>query len=247
MDEMQIQEVLQAYSGLEYNPDRKLFYGHVDISGNDFYEIEVDISQFPEQFPSVRETGERISRKADRHVYEDTGDFCFTTSAKESILLKKSVKTLLDFFQKILIPFLQNNSYFEINKRYCQGEYAHGLEGVIQAYQDILGINNPQVIIQVLWERERGGKRRPNDLCYCGSRLKIKKCGGHYERYKEFRLVDRRVIASDLNRINEILKALNQAQHPNAYQAAFTPTTPQTHTSDTAPRSVRRGVPFPRR
>lgn len=216
MDEQNISEVLKAYPGLEYDATNKQFRGQVEAGNNDNYEVEIDISVFPEQFPLVCETSERIPRKADRHIYEDTGHFCFTTSAKESILLKNSVKTLPDFFRKILIPFLQNNSYFEINKRYCQGEYAHGLEGVIQAYQDILGVKDVQVIIQVLWERERGGKRRPNDQCYCGSRLKIKRCGDHYNRYKEFRLVDRRVIASDLNRINEILKALNQTQQLSA-------------------------------
>lgn len=215
MDEQNISEVLKAYPGLEYDATNKQFRGQIEAGNNDNYEVEIDISVFPEQFPLVCETSERIPRKADRHIYEDTGHFCFTTSAKESILLKNSVKTLPDFFRKILIPFLQNNSYFEINKRYSQGEYAHGLEGVIQAYQDILGVKDVQVIIQVLVERVRGGKRRPNDLCYCGSRLKIKKCGDHYDRHKEFRLVDRRVIASDLHQINEILKKLTRAHPPS--------------------------------
>ncbi len=127
MNEQQISEVLKAHPGLRYDAPSKRFRGQIEAGSNDCYEVEIDISIFPEQFPLVCETGERIPRKADRHVYEDTGHFCFTTNTRETILLKKKVKTLPDFFEKILLPFLWNNSYYELNGEYAQGEYAHGV------------------------------------------------------------------------------------------------------------------------
>ena len=182
MDDKQIQEVLDHYPELTYDLSRSLFFGRVDAGHNDFYELEVDVSVFPRRFPLVKEVGERIPRKADRHIYHDSGAICFTTQGKEDILLKKTIRSLSVFFEMILLPFLQNNSYFEINGAYLQGDYSHGAQGVIEAYQDILGIAQIYRICEVMLARIKGRKLRPNGLCYCGSGRNIKKCGDHYER-----------------------------------------------------------------
>ncbi len=211
MDDMQIQEVLGHYPELNYDPSRSLLFGRIDVGYNDFYEVEVDVSVFPDRFPLVRETEERIPRKADRHIY-NTGIFCFTTQAQEDILLKKTIRSLQDFFQNILLPFLQNNSYFEINRAYLQGDYAHGVQGVIEAYQDILGIAPIYKIGEVIIARLRGRKLRPNGLCYCGSGRKIKKCGDHYERYKEFRLVGKDTLVTDAELIIQFLNSTKQPE-----------------------------------
>ena len=204
MDENQINEILSAFPGLKLKEKGK-FIGFIDIGDMDQYEIEADFSRFPIQFPSVRETGERIPKKADRHVYQDTGNFCFTTSAREQILLKKSIKTLPDFFNRILIPFLLNNSYYELNGTYIHGEYPHGVPGIIAGYSDILGIADTRRFISIIRDRLKGIKIRPNDLCFCGSKLKIKKCSTHYERYKEFRLIDKICLQRDYEMIIEYL------------------------------------------
>jgi hypothetical protein len=217
MDEQQISEVLKAYPGLQYDAPSKRFRGHIAVANNDEYDVEVDISVFPKALPLVCETSERIPPKADRHVYEDTGHFCFTTNARAAILLKKEVKTLPDFFEKMLLPFLSNNSYYEVNREYAQGEYAHGALGVVESYRDILGVESLECIGSVLYMHLHRHKRRPNDLCYCGSGLKIKRCGDHLRRYKEFRLIDRRIVLSDLSLIVEYWEKLQHAnRHPKS-------------------------------
>lgn len=200
--ELQLEEVLKKYTSLELDAEKLLLSGDliVDKVDGDDYEVEIDFSCFPDRFPMVWETGERIPRKSDRHIYSTKGNCCFTTKTMEEILLKTEVKTLLDFFDKILIPFLQNNSYYEINKCYKNGEYLHDIGlATIQTYQDILDIKDIRMVYHMVKKRLFDKyKIRPNELCYCGSGIKIKKCKNHAERFKRFRLISTETLEFDL-------------------------------------------------
>lgn len=220
MTEQQISEILKNHPDLEYSFHEKKFHGYIKAGKNDHYEVEIDFSLFPVRFPLVKEIGERIPRKADRHVYEDTGHFCFTTNARECILLKKEVKTLPDFFGKILLPYLWNNSYYELNGEYAHGEYSHGLPGVIESYQDILGIQDTRLIGRTLHDHIKRRKLRPNDLCFCESKVKIKNCSDHFVRYKMFRLVDREIAENDLMLLLKNLEAQKKMQRTGARSRA---------------------------
>ena len=51
----------------------------------------------------------------------------------------------------------------------------------------------------------QGKKYRPNDKCYCGSEMKIKKCKNHLNSYKQLREIDKKVIKDDLIKIGMLL------------------------------------------
>ncbi len=207
--EFQVDEVLKKYPSLKLDIEKSLLIGDliVDKVDEDDYEVEIDFSCFPTRFPIVWETGERIPRKLDRHIYSN-GSCCFTTKAMQEILLKTEVKTLLDFIDKMLIPFLQNNSYYELNKCYKNGEYLHDIGvATFETYMDILGIEDIRVICQLIQERLfTKNKIRPNEFCYCGSGVKIKKCNNHEERYKRFRLISKERLKLDLINLQDLVE-----------------------------------------
>lgn len=194
-----IKEVLEKHQGLEYDSAKNTLEGELFLSSGDSYEVLINLNPYPRFFPTVKETGGRIPPKADRHIYEQYGTCCFTTSAKSQILLRTKITSLLKFIDEIVIRYFENNSYFEIHGRYFGEEYNHGMKGMFEGYQDIFGIQDWRIILRLIHQRIRKQKLRPNNLCYCGSGLKIKKC--HLKNYNEFRLIEKIVLKEDFERL----------------------------------------------
>ncbi len=206
----QITEVLKSYPTMQYSSERNELSGELFISDYDSYQIRIDLGAYPRFFPYVYEMEERIPVKADRHIYTDSERCCLTTRAKENILLKNKIKTLYQFISFIVIPFFQNNSYYEIEKKYKQGEYSHGVPGIIEAYKEILHLDNLNTVPKAM-EILRLKNIKKNDPCFCNSGLKLKQCsnGRHFEGYKEFKLIDLEIIEDDLYKwINPFIREM---------------------------------------
>lgn len=202
----QIYEVLNYYQSLKYDSDSNSIYGDLAVCKNDIYEIRIDIRDFPDAFPFVCETGERIPQCADRHIYSNTKTCCFTTSANAQILLKTKIKTLLDFIKEIVIPYFLNNSFYEINGFYADSTYSHGIDGIIEGYMEILQLSkdtNDYLIAQILMRRFKGENLNIRDKCYCESGTTLKKCqkGKHDIAYRRFKLIEMELLINDYNKI----------------------------------------------
>lgn len=195
-----IKEVLEKHQGLEYDSAKNTLEGELFLSSGDSYEVLINLNPYPRFFPTVKETGGRIPPKADRHIYEQYGTCCFTTSAKSQILLRTKITSLLKFIDEIVIRYFENNSYYEIHGRYFGEEYNHGMKGMLEGYQDILGVKDFKTILWMLDLRNKGRKIGRNNLCYCGSGLKIKKC--HLKNYNEFRLIEKIVLKENFVKLN---------------------------------------------
>ncbi|WP_461643966.1 hypothetical protein [Labilibaculum euxinus] len=204
----QIEEVLRHYSGLSYNEINNSIEGELFISDDDSYDVSILLEPYPRNFPQVFETGERIPPKVSRHIYSDTKSCCLSTQAKAQILLKTQISSLYLFVKEMVVPYFQNNSYFEINRRYKTDEYSHDKRGVIEGYRDILQTNNDYLIARLMAGRIEGIKLRLHDLCYCGSGLSMKKCNNytHYKCYKYFRKIDTNVLKNDITVFMELMK-----------------------------------------
>ncbi len=170
------------------------------VVSDDYYDICIELSPYSEYFPVVFETGERIPKKVDRHVYSDTGSCCFTTNAMAQILLKTSITSLMDFMKEIVIPYFMNNSYYEIHDRYFDVEYSHGPVGVVEGYRDIFQIADEFRIAKVMFDYLNGGKLKVHQNCYCGSGKSLLRCknGIHDKCYRNFRKVSQEQIRLDL-------------------------------------------------
>src|SRR5690606_27322696 len=140
-------------------------------------------------------------------------------AAKEQILIKSKVKSLTSFISLIVIPFFQNNSFYELNKRYKEGEYSHGVPGIIEAYQDILKLKNKNQVADVLGNII--GKQLINSSsCYCGSELPLRECKGgiHKSAYNEFKLINDELISQDLyQRINPFIREVKLYQQMRGF------------------------------
>jgi hypothetical protein len=192
-----IRELEQKY-GLQFNKSKLEFSGNIFIEENDCYQISINITPYPNSFPIVKELGERIPFNIDRHKYSDAS-CCLTTKAKEQLLLKKKIKTLDSFIANIVIPFFQNNSYFEINNEYINGDYKHGIIGVFEAYKEITNITDTKLLLDFLYNRIIRKKYRRSDLCFCKSGTKFKGC--HLSNYNDLFLIDKEIIIADIKQL----------------------------------------------
>ena len=196
----EIEDVLHKFPTLAYCDKKNELYGELNATKNDIYGLRVDLNPYPASFPIVYETDERIPKKVKRHIYTDTKSCCFTTQAKAQILMKTSITSLSLFISEIVIPYLQNNSYYEINKCYKTDEYSHNGFGIVEGYQDILKTNNKLAIAKLVLDRINGIKLRNQDLCYCMSGEKLKNCSNktHRQAYRDFKKVSRVTLQNDL-------------------------------------------------
>lgn len=199
-----IDTILEKYPLLTYNIEERTFVGHIHVDEDDNYNLKIEIKNFPKAFPKVYELDDRIPKKSDRHIFKDFS-LCFTTKVNEEIFLKTKVKDLQSFFEMILIPYLANNSFYEINNQYKFGEYSHCHKiSIYQTYKDILKLENFDLISNILILIGKGKKFRPNDICFCGSKLKIKKCKNHEFAYKNLRKINRERLLDDSGKISEL-------------------------------------------
>lgn len=201
-----IEKVLKQYPSL--NIKEGVLFGYLKVDEDDEYEIEIKIGDFPRRFPIVKEIEGRIPRNVDRHKYSNDV-CCLTTDAYELLLLRKHiVSNLAEFINKVVVPFFQNNSYFEINGEYKEGEYTHGTLGNIESYSDILKIRNPEIVIDSLIKRLKNVRIGVNSTCICGSGKKFKNC--HQRRFNDLYLIDEEIIKRDLDGLKKILQTVSK-------------------------------------
>lgn len=212
----QIDIILKKYSSLAFNSEERCFIGIIQVDEDDKYNLKIDISKYSNKFPRVFEIDERIPRKADRHINSDYS-LCFTTAPNEEVLTKTLVKDLESFFKLILIPYLINNSYFEINKEYKFGGYNHHpIYSIYETYVDILDINNFEQVANVLQIIADGKKFRPNEICYCGSKKKIKKCNSHEIGYRNVKKISSERLRLDSMKILKLREELIEMNNKSA-------------------------------
>ena len=208
----EIEVVLKKYPALVHHLENNSLSGELFLPDGDSYEILIFLNNYPDHFPIVIETGGRIPKKLDRHIYTDRGSCCFTTAAKAQILLRTKITSLVKFIDEIVIRYFQNNSFYELNNKYCFEEYEHGALGVVQSYQDILGVKSLSVIVKLILQRLKNSKLTLRDLCFCNSGQSLKKCnsGLHCKNYRTFRMIDKSVLFNDLDHFKNVLNMLNK-------------------------------------
>ena len=202
----EIEEALLVHQGLSNLSSSNIISGTLYLGDNDSYEIEMDISPYPKFFPSVKETEGRIPLKMDRHIYPLTGNCCFTTRAKSQILLRTKVKSLLMFLDLVVVPYFENNSYFEIHKHYFGDEYPHDESGILHGYIDILKIEDKSIVEKTIVQTIAAKRFVEHQLCYCGSGRKLRKCTHkkHIQYLRNLYMVDKDVLKSDLEIISRL-------------------------------------------
>jgi hypothetical protein len=140
----------------------------------DRYALDIALpGNYPHAMPSVWETGDRIPREIDRHVFGD-GSLCLGTPLALWIQLggDYSIERVIDGPLK---SFLIGSSLVGEGEPWPYGDRAHGAAGLLEHLGELIGTNEPRVVgrflVDLLDQKVRG-----HWLCPCGSGRIIRKC-----------------------------------------------------------------------
>ena len=192
----QVREVSDQYpklSHIEVN-GKAVLKGEIDIVDRDgkywdSYLIEIHYREgFPNRFPLVFETGQKIPKIGDWHINEDDKSCCIKVLPEELIICKDGI-FLTDFIAKEVIPYFFNQTYRRVEGYYANGEYSHGVHGIYEFYSEILNTgSNIKKTIQILFSILKNDKPGRTHDCFCGSGEKFRKC--HRKAYKYLSMID---------------------------------------------------------
>lgn len=215
----EVEEFCKIYPSFKYykNCNKKFCYliGHLDVcdlNGNyyDTFKIKIyiDRDSYPYCVPIVQEITELIERIDDNHISEE-GICCLDI---EHILEKDSRKgiNILTFYRDKIYPFFANYLFKENTGNYANGEYAHFFDGVIQYYKEELEIDDFSSITKIIYAVASNSIPNRNELCLCGSNLKIKHC--HWKKIKLLKSLSKSRLISDLINFEKLVNT-NYSSH----------------------------------
>lgn len=173
----------------------------------DYYSIEIELlNDYPESVPLVRETGGRIKHIAERHIY--TNGNCCLFVAEETWKYYPKGTTIIDFINKIVTAHFINQTHFELTGKWLWGERSHGIDGILEFYEEELKTNN-LILIYKFIEHLAKVVVKKHWACYCGSKKKFQNC--HYRQLLEYRKKIKPEIArKSLSLINNELEKYRQ-------------------------------------
>lgn len=148
-----------------------------DDNGNSidryFVRIEPGVD-YPNKFPAVFETGNRIPPNKDWHVFEANGQCCIKSWPEEALICRRGID-LTSFVKEQALPYFFNQKHREVYG-YFLHERSHGDLGHLEFFFDILGTRNLQLIETLLGQILIRREPKSNSRCICGSKRKFRKC-----------------------------------------------------------------------
>lgn len=174
---------------------------HIDYGEVDKYSVFISFpANYPQRFPIVIETSLKIPRTPERHINASDHSLCLAVLPEELKIAKNGL-TFKYFLDKVLVPHLARETYYNIEKIYPDGEYEHGKDGVWKYFEEIFKTTNRQLIISEIHRIMNEKMLNRNDKCICGSGLKFKKC--HLKQWND-------VLYIGMDNLNLIVKYLKE-------------------------------------
>jgi hypothetical protein len=183
----------------------------------DRYLVEIEFpSDYPESIPIVRETGGRIPRTLHSHMISDAGQCClFLPDERWEVYPKGS--SFLDFLNGPVRNFFLGQSMVRLGQSWPFGERAHGVNGVFEYYEGLLGTADLPTILNYLLYLSKP-EIKGHWPCLCGSGKRLRNC--HFERLIDLRQkIPQHVATRSLIRI---LAGLKVAQNHSEFSDPFT-------------------------
>jgi hypothetical protein len=174
--------IIEKYKDLSFKKinDIPCIFGSLVLTNEDggvedIYQIEIKaVADYPSCFPEVFETGGRIPRNVDWHIFEATGNCCIA-SPPEEILICNSGLTLLSFMDFQVKNYFYSQ-IFRNQNGYFLKERSHGSKGWIEFFEETFMTNNIFNIEFGLHQIIEGKKIDRVSICFCGSGKKYRKC-----------------------------------------------------------------------
>lgn len=208
-----INSVLNIYPKLKLIDEDKnnTITGYIDIFDSDdnycdSFRVKLSIpNDYPNSFPKLYEIEGKIKTIDSSHINQD-GSCCVCSLQEEDRRLKGKSISIEQYLKEFAIPFLANIIYYRENGEYANGEYKHGIEGIIQYYQELFNRKNANEILTDITESITKKSNR-NDKCFCNSGLKYKKC--HLLFKKELGKLSQKRLLTDYKLIKHHLQNKN--------------------------------------
>jgi len=141
------------------------------------YQIEIHpTDMFPFRFPTVFETGGKIPRIGDWHIYENTLACCIAVKPEEILTCMNGI-TLKQFISNEVMPYLFNQTFRKKEGYYPNGEYSHNALGLCEYYDGTLNTNGD--FDKMIWFMRfiaLGKKPGRTENCFCGGKEKFRRC-----------------------------------------------------------------------
>ena len=144
------------------------FTVHLEIPGN-----------YPRGTPIMRCNPKEIPWEVDRHVYPQSGQACLCV-ASEYRKHWPYGSDLTDFLGTLVRPYLIGQAYYQAHGHWPPGhERSHGVEGIMEAYQDLLTPLGPvgeATIRRFMKLLARPSCPKGHEICPCGSGVRLRNC-----------------------------------------------------------------------
>jgi hypothetical protein len=187
--------------------------GEIDIVDSDgkfweSYQVEIHpVDEFPNRYPHVYETGGKIPRIGDWHIYDDTQRCCIDVEPEEIIKCREGL-SLVEFIQNAMLPYFFNQTFRRNEGYYPNGEYAHNINGIFQYYDQLLQtLGDPRKTVQQMIFIVKLKKPGRTSDCFCGSGEKFRRC--HRHAYELIEKLGKSVIMSHANSIANEFKLIS--------------------------------------
>lgn len=175
-------DVINKYEELSFKieDDVPCIFGSInltDTNGNieDTYEIAIKaVPNYPFCFPLLFETGGRIPKNVDWHIFEKSGNCCIASPPEEIIICNTGI-TLLSFIDNEVKNYFYSQ-IFRSQNGYFLKERSHGSKGWIEFFEETFMTNNIFNIEFGLYQIIEGKKIDRVSICFCGSGKKYRKC-----------------------------------------------------------------------
>ena len=137
------------------------------------FDVELTVPYaFPRQLPRAKETGGRI--RADYEHLFTNGTLCLGVPIEQRRAFFEQ-PSLLGFVDRVLVPYLYGYCFWQKYGRHPFDEAAHGAEGILDHYLDVLGLDDPLAALAAIRLLYEHGYRNDHN-CPCGSGRRIRSC-----------------------------------------------------------------------
>ena len=173
------------------------------------YEVRIVAStEYPHRFPKVFETVSTFPKIIDWHVYEDES-FCFTVLPLEVLRCRLGMD-LCTFLKEWIVPYLANQQYRKNEGKYANGEFSHGLWGLMEYYGPLIRTSSMFEVEATLTFAIEHKRVERVSKCFCGNGKKYRHC--HKKAIETLWEVGDEVIMDHRNRFRLfILEMINKS------------------------------------
>ena len=142
------------------------------------YEIWIGMkATYPYTEPVVFETGGKIPKVVDRHVFPKSERCCL--GVWEEWLIKETDHSVANFMNTILQSYFVSQNYYEHYGEWPFGERAHDQGAFVESFSEILGVPAVRETVFAYVNILCGDWPKGHSTCPCGSGKKLRNCHHH--------------------------------------------------------------------